>query len=123
MGVVTGPVEWLERRLTLVEGYAQETAQRFPGTCWPSDAVQVMAFGVAEFVEEVAAPENMLRLVAGAREILAEHADEGARECKVCAPVDWDAEERPGRYRYPADYPCRTVRLLAQAWGWEEDAS
>jgi hypothetical protein len=65
-------------------------------------------------------PEAVLRRVAAERELLAEHADEGARECKVCAPVDWDAEERPGRYRYPAGYPCRTVLLLAKAWGWTE---
>lgn len=115
------PVEWLERRLTLVEGYAQETARRFPGTCWPSDAVQVMAFGAAEFVEDVAAPENMLRLAAGARALLGEHVPTphaGYMVCHECSPL---SPADAGVRTVSRLYPCRTVLLLAQAWGWEEE--
>jgi hypothetical protein len=76
-----------------------------------------------EFVHHMALhhPVAVLRRVAAERELLAEHADEGARECRVCAPIDWVAEERPGRYRYPADFPCRTMLLLAKGWGWTDE--
>lgn len=61
-----------------------------------------------EFLPE---PEAVLRRVAAERQVLAEHADDGAGYCGVCA--HWAV-------RLPS--PCRTVLLLAQAWGWTEEA-
>ena len=90
-----------------------------------------MAFGAREYVEEVAAPENMLRLVAGAREVLAEHrpiaCDEFTCDChRCCATCRWTEADEAAREPVWGDvtrhvYPCRTVLLLAQAWGWGEE--
>lgn len=111
-GVVTGPVEWLEQALKTAEDDARYTEDG-------SVFFDVSDDAVMDRYRRAGSPEAVLRLVAGARQILAEHADAGTRECSICAPVDWDAEESPGWYRYPIRYPCRTVRLLAEAWGWE----
>lgn len=71
-------------------------------------------------------PAAVLLLVAGAWQILAEHASDGdARwpECVRCA----DGHEieigecRTVTVRDEVPYPCRTVRLLARAWGWTEE--
>jgi hypothetical protein len=60
-------------------------------------------------------PAAVLRRVAADREQLAEHADKSGA-CAVC--VD-RAHSGPGRWALIV-YPCRTVLLLAQAWGWTE---
>ena len=76
-----------------------------------------VAFLEAELgrVEELA-PEAVLRRVKADRQILAEHADDEG-ECATCA-----AEGDGGGIMFlgHVPYPCRTVRLLAEAWGWEK---
>lgn len=65
-------------------------------------------------------PAAVVRLVAGAREILAEHTlvqRERASFVLNEGPI-------PGCATCWGElYPCRTVLLLAKAWGWEEEGS
>ena len=65
----------------------------------------------------VHSPASVLRRVAAERELLAEHADElGLGECRVCA-----VEGTVGAITFQGNvpWPCRTMLLLAEAWGWE----
>jgi hypothetical protein len=65
-------------------------------------------------------PAAVMRWVAAAREQLDEHADDGSGDCTVCAR---ESEERNGlgyAFHEPLPWPCRTVLLLAKAWGWTE---
>jgi hypothetical protein len=61
-------------------------------------------------------PEAVARRVAADRELLTEHAERQG-ECRVCA-----AEGEAGGTTFLGNvpWPCRTVLLLAKAWGWEE---
>lgn len=144
---MTGPVEWLEQKLNAAEGQAQAATsgpwfaneydpdwdvcgfEASIGTCrsdgrWPDGAADVVGHGYegggvarvadAQFIAAFP-PDVALRLMAGARQILAEHAAKSGA-CAVC--VD-RAHSGPGRWALIV-YPCRTVRLLAEAWGWEE---
>jgi hypothetical protein len=68
-------------------------------------------------------PAAMLRRVALDRQILAEHAPGGMAEerdeteCRTCSGPT------PGfSGSWPAEWPCRTVLLLAEAYGWTETA-
>lgn len=62
-------------------------------------------------------PAAVMRRVAADRQILAEHARVAwGVFCLRCA-------EDGGPERGPAAYPCRTVLLLAQAWGWTEETT
>lgn len=71
------------------------------------------------FDEYLPDPSAVLRRVAAERQILAEHAD-ASGECRVCA-----AEGTVGASTFLGNvpWPCRTVLLLAQAWGWEEETT
>lgn len=75
----------------------------------------------AELVASFGSPVSVLRRVSADRQILAEHASDGG-DCRVCC------EEGVSEYvhdygvvevRTAVPWPCRTVRLLAEAWGWE----
>jgi hypothetical protein len=81
---------------------------------WPSEGQKVH---IAEHD-----PASVLRRVKADRQILAEHADDGG-DCRMCCEAgmseyvhDYGVVETRGA----VDYPCRTVRLLAEAWGWED---
>jgi len=67
-------------------------------------------------------PAAVLRQVAAVRKLLAEHEPAAGYPdglsgygtvCGTCARADRDGE------LWGDAYPCRTVLLLAQAWGWE----
>jgi hypothetical protein len=65
-------------------------------------------------------PEAVLRRVTNERELLAEHADDEG-SCQRCAGPEWASDDADGNRewsRSPEPWPCRTVLLLAQAWGW-----
>jgi hypothetical protein len=57
------------------------------------------------------------RRVEAEREILAEHSESNA-DCNTCVDGRWGYPIYPNSS--PQHYPCRTVLLLAKAWGWEE---
>lgn len=68
-------------------------------------------------------PAVVLRRVAADRQILAEHANDRG-DCRVCAgEADYsdDAEGNREWHRSAELWPCRTVLLLAEAWGWTEE--
>ena len=61
--------------------------------------------------------------VAAEREILAEHApgdmarERDETECRTCSEPQLGFSGM-----WAAEHPCRTVLLLAKAWGWETEA-
>lgn len=70
-------------------------------------------------------PDAVLRRVAADRQILAEHQStrglgyvgrDYVEMDSVCTSCGKSGE-------YGVLWPCRTVRLLAEAWGWTEDAT
>lgn len=63
-------------------------------------------------------PAAVLRRVVGEREILAEHAESNG-DCGTCVDSKWGYPVYPNSS--PQRYPCRTVLLLAKAWGWEAE--
>lgn len=70
-------------------------------------------------------PAAVLRRVAADRQILAEHANDRG-DCRVCAgEADYsdDAEGNREWHRSAELWPCQTVRLLAEAWGWTEETA
>ncbi len=90
---------------------------------WPDEADHIVLHD----------PAAVLRRIAAERKILAEHQAEREASlpihdrcsdpkcdcydyvatCGTCAPSNYyDAE--------PVPWPCATVRLLAEAWGWQE---
>ncbi len=65
-------------------------------------------------------PEVLLARVEAEREILAEHApgdmarERDETECRTCSEPQLGFSGM-----WAAEFPCRTVLLLAKAWGWE----
>jgi len=67
-------------------------------------------------------PVAVLRRVAADRQILAEHADD-CGDCRVCCDAgltEYVHDYGVVEMRSGESFPCRTVLLLAQAWGWED---
>jgi hypothetical protein len=67
-------------------------------------------------------PDAVLRRVAADRQILTEHANDYG-DCAVCAGPEWYSDDAEGNREWsrPAiPWPCRTVLLLAEGWGWTE---
>jgi hypothetical protein len=64
-------------------------------------------------------PAAVLRRVKADRAILAEHANDGCGDCTVCAQPSEEYNGVGAHFHEPLPWPCRTVRLLAEAWGWE----
>jgi hypothetical protein len=62
------------------------------------------------------------RRIAAERAIMAEHApgsmavDRDETQCRTCS-----APQAGFSGSWPVEYPCRTVILLAEGWGWTED--
>ena len=67
-------------------------------------------------------PAAVLRRVAADRQILAEHANDSG-DCAACGRPSEETNSRGFAFFAEVPWPCRTVRLLAEAWGWTEDAS
>jgi hypothetical protein len=107
-GAVTGPVDWLEQALKTAEDDARYSEDR-------SVFFDVSDDAAVDHYRGAGSPSTVLRLVTGARQILAEHANDGSGDCRACAD--------PCEPRMALPWPCRTVRLLAEAWGWEEGES
>jgi hypothetical protein len=115
---------WLDRAITAREEAAQEAARSY-GPRWvrpvDTDVVRVSDDGVVWFQalsDEIAehiihnSPEAVLRRCAADRKLLELHkpvemTSEMADACAVC--------EVTGDYPY---YPCATIRLLAEGYGW-----
>jgi len=138
-------VTWLRQELDRAERVARDAAdgdggQWFVGDKWnvyrvedrtPRDDTESNRLVVYGNVERqsrhIAAhdPASVLRRVAKTREILAEHAPDGPRapDCVRCADEGRDVEIGGGfieTLRDAQPYPCRTVLLLAESWGWEQ---
>jgi hypothetical protein len=64
-------------------------------------------------------PESVLRRVAADRQILAEHANDGG-DCSTCGRPSEETNGRGHAFHETVDWPCRTVLLLAEAYGWEQ---
>lgn len=86
-------------------------------------SVRAAFMAEAELVAAFGSPAAVLRRVAADRQILAEHQplDEGglgALRCSVCAV-------QPGgdHYLYRVPWPCRTVLLLAEGYGWTGEST
>lgn len=67
-------------------------------------------------------PAAVMRRVAADRQILAEHANDYG-DCAVCACPSEETNGRGAAFHEPLPWPCRTVLLLAEAWGWTEEAT
>jgi hypothetical protein len=79
--------------------------------CWRLDEDRTRAN--ARLIVLCADPAAALRRVGFEREILVEHSADGWGQCSRCQ------DEEPVANRGTAlDWPCRTVLLLAKAWGW-----
>lgn len=73
-------------------------------------------------------PVAVLARVAADRQILAEHASDGDSRWPECVRCAGGHEIEMGEcmtvtVRDVVPWPCRTVLLLAEAWGWTEDAA
>lgn len=89
---------------------------------------RVVISDYSRLIEEHADPATVLVRVAAEREILAEHepfttAEPGSGFLSWC---DTCQSEEAAMYSahysgQPQLYPCRTVLLLAKAWGWEAE--
>ncbi|MEU4296400.1 DUF6221 family protein [Kitasatospora aureofaciens] len=124
-------VNWLRAELDRVEQIAQATTVHQPYDEW--DAVGVdrdddsarSCWEVAliarparrspsarSLMEHIAQwdPAAVLRRIAADRQILDQHQPVWADACTTCGT----AEE------YPVPWPCQTVRLLAEGYGWED---
>ena len=87
----------------------------------PTNAVVDWAYG--ENAEHIALhdPYSALLRITAEREILAGHASD-CGDCKTCDTDAGDFSERGYQWRDAQPWPCRTVLLLARAWGWEEQS-
>ncbi|RCH70466.1 hypothetical protein DT019_02975 [Streptomyces sp. SDr-06] len=68
-------------------------------------------------------PNAVLRRIAADRKLLELHADDGCHDCTTCAKEGEETNELGCAFHQPLPYPCDTVRLLAEAWGWTEDVT
>jgi hypothetical protein len=130
-------VEFLQQALDRAEGLARAAGgDRWSTAEHPSETVAVydsagdpVVYAEGSPSVEQAAhialndPAAVLRRVALDRQILAEHAPGGMAEerdeteCRTCSGPT------PGfSGSWPAEWPCRTVLLLAEAYGWTEAA-
>lgn len=107
---------------------AEETAKAVGTVSWGA-ASTTGPGGWAEYIafRHLMGPDALLRRVAADRQIIAEHAEvDGC--CRICADgKDVDLLDYGGWgslvEAVPLPWPCRTVRLLAQAWGWTEETT
>jgi len=120
-------VEWLQARLARMEHQANR-ASELQARDWsvPSTGVvdlgdDLLPTGDRDVAEHIALhdPAAVLRRVAADREQLAEHAPTphaGYIVCHECSPL---SPADAGVRTVSRLYPCRTVLLLAEGWGWE----
>jgi hypothetical protein len=123
-------VEWLQAKLARVE----ETARAAGGDAWAvaADGDTVALYDSrrepvvydegwpSEAQQQHIAlhdPTAVLRQVAAARAILDEHANDYG-DCTVCARASDESDGRGSAFHEPLPWPCRTVLLLAEGWGW-----
>jgi len=118
-------VEWLQARLARMEHQANRAAE-LQARDWsvPSTGVvdlgdDLLPTGDRDVAEHIAMhdPVAVLSRVAADRQILAEHVD-GCGDCSVCARASDESDGRGNAYHEPLPWPCRTVLLLAEGWGW-----
>jgi hypothetical protein len=131
---MTDPVVFLEAALGRVEELARaagsggiEAVDYLWGTKYlnvrqPDGGISHTTEFSAELANHFAehSPAAVLRRVAADRQILAEHKPVKAVGYDGYGVAVIDTCILCGSQYAP--YPCRTVRLLAQAWGWEEAA-
>lgn len=71
-------------------------------------------------IASCADPAAVLRRVAADRQILAEHANDYG-DCAACGRPSEERNERGYAFFAEVEWPCRVVRLLAEAYGWAEE--
>lgn len=125
---MTGPVEFVERWHRDMEWIAREY---FGGREWTAREGQILgpdgklmaevALGggpqltAAVLIATNASPSAVLRRIASDRKTLEAHPENphDPGYCLACTVAD------PGfAVRAPSEYPCATVRLIAEGWGW-----
>ena len=89
----------------------------------PNGTVKQTTEFSAELADHFAlnSPAAVLRRVAADRQILDEHHNTNDGDCAACVVGKWGYPTHGGCS--PAPWPCRTVLLLAQAWGWTEETT
>lgn len=137
---------YLDRAITATERTATEAAAEY-GTKWYYDdgfilarrEDDMVATGSQDFLERPQGehialhdPESVLRRCAADRKLIAEHQEvpNHGRYSEPECPADCDGQhDDPPVCRACRDYagdplpsPCRTVRYLAEAYGWTEGA-
>ena len=65
-------------------------------------------------------PVDLKRRVAADRQILAEHANDYG-DCAACGRPSEETNGRGHHFHEAVPWPCRTVLLLAEAYGWTEE--
>lgn len=100
-------VAFLVAELARVEQLAREAEKEFPSELWND-----LAAGHS--------PAAVLRRVAADRQILAEHANDYG-DCTACGRPSEETNSRGHPFFTEVEWPCRTVRLLGEAYGWTEE--
>ena len=134
------PVVWLRAALDAAERGAQAAAKRAWSPHWEYDSSvrQIRDLNNGNELANIYFPEignfsaandpaAVLRRITADRKILAEHTDDGYGSCKRCAgdhEDDCECGTVSGYHlREHLDYPCATMRLLAEGYGWTEETT
>jgi hypothetical protein len=93
-----------------------------PGDSWVIDETMHLLEVDTPTAEHIAlhAPAAVLRRVAADRQILAEHANDYG-DCAACGRPSEETNGRGHHFHEAVPWPCRTVLLLAEAYGWTEE--
>ncbi|MEV5944224.1 DUF6221 family protein [Streptomyces sp. NPDC051994] len=68
-------------------------------------------------------PAAVLRHIAADRKLLDLHTDDGWHDCTMCGKASEETNWLGHAFHVPMPYPCATVRLLAESWGWTEETT
>lgn len=113
---MSGPVEFIERKLAMVEKVAKEEAwkvDKYRGTQSPDDEP---IYCIDDDYHHPLVGDELLviDLAAATRKILDVHKANSFGDCFTCG---WsDGYEQVGN----DPFPCATVKALATGWGWRD---
>lgn len=108
-------VQWLGQQYDEEQHAAEEalkrttTTRRMIGGEWVEDTVQP-----PEWRRSAWSPTRVLSEINAKRQLLDEHQDVNDGSCGTCVAGQWGYPTHGGSS--PQDYPCRTLRLLAEPY-------